>query len=332
MVLVIVLNTLQLSFRLAFYADLTHDVPTLWSIDICVYASFLLDMYLHLNHFGLEGDDGDDEITDRTVIRSRYLKSSSLKMDVLSALPVFCRPFARETSYLNHVIHCNTLLKCVALPRLTSTLRLKLQERFPSSKLNSVVGLFQLFFILALAAHLAACMLLISVWMWEDTPVQLSYSSSTGGPQELSIGVQYLRAIYWSFSTLTLVVYGDVVPKGLVTTNVAIFICLGGFFVIGQVIGQLTSLILTLDKEAFEFQRRKDEFNQYAMVNDLPSHLITRAHAFLTFQYESSKDVDSRDLIQVRVVVMDIFEYADECRQIFTSIYSDNSQHRYSHT
>ena len=81
---------------------------------------------------------------------------------------------------------------------------------------------------------------------------------------------QYLRSLYWSLSTYTVVCFGDVVPRSQAETGFGIVSMMFGFTVIAIIIGDITTLLWSLDSERTEHQKRTDRFYEFAVEAHLP--------------------------------------------------------------
>ena len=105
--------------------------------------------------------------------------------------------------------------------------------------------------------------------------------------------------------------YRDIHPSNTVETLYTCIACFAGFFFIGQVIGQLTSIIFNMDKvkslrsqeyhtafyciawqEANDFQERIENFNQYAHSQGIPHFLLERVRQYFDFQFECTRGMD----------------------------------------
>lgn len=73
--------------------------------------------------------------------------------------------------------------------------------------------------------------------------------------------------------------------RNFLETVFSIFICILGWIFIGQVIGRISTLIITLDKASKEQHERVESFEQYAKRRNLPSAL--RRHAMASLEYKS---------------------------------------------
>lgn len=92
---------------------------------------------------------------------------------------------------------------------------------------------------------------------------------------------QYIVSVYWSFMTLTTVGYG--VPNAQTPIEI-IFTLLWMIFGVGFysfTIGNLSSILSSIDEKASELQKKKYNFSEYAKKHKLPIEIQNKVTKFI---------------------------------------------------
>lgn len=281
-------------YRIAFLQDVDFDNIMLLSIvDFALDATLWLDIFLHYYIFGYL-QDGEERLL-RDEIQHHYL-TTQFTRDLISVFPIY---YLGKCVWAVHACRLVRLIKCIQLPANIRVLQDKVMDKYASAKVTSAFTLLNLLLILFTSAHYASCIFyLISynssdeAWIAVDSVI-LHIGDGVGGTF-----TRYLRSFYWGLGTLTLVVYGDIVPVNALETSFTILVCLAALFIMGQVIGRFTTLILRLDEDAYAFQALKDNFDTFATANDLSMPLVARAHNYFAFQYEKTKGLDTQIIMK----------------------------------
>jgi CRP-like cAMP-binding protein len=92
--------------------------------------------------------------------------------------------------------------------------------------------------------------------------------------------------------------FGDVWARNFLETLFAMFTCALGWIFIGQVIGRINALMITLDKDRKQRNDRIEHFQQYAKQRRLPEALRLRALEGLDFKSECSVALRLRDTLR----------------------------------
>nr|CCA21573.1 Voltagegated Ion Channel (VIC) Superfamily putative [Albugo laibachii Nc14]CCA24266.1 Voltagegated Ion Channel (VIC) Superfamily putative [Albugo laibachii Nc14] len=283
---IIVYNFYQIVFRLAFLPY--PSSPTMlkltiidYSCDVCLY----LDIYWKLKRFGFT--EYGEKILDPVLIRQRYTKKGWFKIDCWSMLPIY---YVGENFYFATLARLPRLLRSPQLSDLVNNVQTKIQEEYlhGSTMASSLFDLFKFFIIFLSTAHyFASLYYMLGVLQLKHGIADKSWVNVDWILLEYpdSISIHYLRAMYWCLSTFTVDCFGDIVARNFLETVFSIFICILGWIFIGQVIGRISTLIITLDKASKEQHERVESFEQYAKRRNLPSAL--RRHAMASLEYKS---------------------------------------------
>ncbi|KAI9998195.1 hypothetical protein PInf_002530 [Phytophthora infestans] len=70
--------------------------------------------------------------------------------------------------------------------------------------------------------------------------------------------------MYWCLSAFTADCFGDILARNFLESCYELFTCVLGWVFIGQVIGRINALMITLDKTQKQRKDRVEDFQQYA--------------------------------------------------------------------
>ena len=128
-------------------------------------------------------------------------------------------------------------------------------EEFMTSSLGVTAGkVLSIICSSFLIAHLLACFMAISGDGWLRTYDPRAYDDDPAS--HWSWRRQYLAAMYWAFTTMTTVGYGDITPAGDMERIYAIFAMLMGVSFYSYIIASVSSMVSSIDsKNAIELER-----------------------------------------------------------------------------
>ncbi|KAH8075765.1 voltage-gated potassium channel [Aureococcus anophagefferens] len=128
-------------------------------------------------------------------------------------------------------------------------------EEFMTSSLGVTAGkVLSIICSSFLIAHLLACFMAISGDGWLRTYDPRAYDDDPAS--HWSWRRRYLAAMYWAFTTMTTVGYGDITPAGDMERIYAIFAMLMGVSFYSYIIASVSSMVSSIDsKNAIELER-----------------------------------------------------------------------------
>ena len=249
--------------------------PPLWVLTLDAWATLLFVVDLALQ-FTRPVRIGGRPVTDRRVIARRYL-SSWFAVDILSAIPF-------GLLSLLPGIASSEGRRMLALLGLTRALRLaRLAHLQLSWRSQTLVhpALYRLgFFVIwaAMLAHWIAC-----GWI------------ALGGPERSHAGLPaYLRALYWTTTTLTTVGYGDVTPISPGQVVYAMLVMVLGAAMFGYVIGNVANLLANADSLRTQHLARLERATLFLRDRGVPRGLRRRLRDYYDYLWESRMGHDDR--------------------------------------
>ncbi|OMJ82236.1 hypothetical protein SteCoe_17142 [Stentor coeruleus] len=263
-------------FAMSFINSQPWDV---WEIlDLITDGLFFIDFLIIC--FSAYYDKSETLISSHKSIMLNYMKTWMF-IDFISFFPFSLfdnskTPSQTTTSNYNNLIRIIRLPKLYRLFRISRLVKLlkhyskieiieSIQEYF--SIKNSAMRLIKSFFIILLCLHLAAC-------FWHFTSRIDNFTPDTWVARfnylDTDIGTRYLASIYWAFTTLCTVGYGDI--SGF--TNLERIICISwmicSLYFFSFTIGSLSSMMSSIDtKENVLLSKFAviDEFSVEANLN-----------------------------------------------------------------
>ena len=273
------LNPLQLGRAISISAALLIGfwIPTrllgmrLWSsadtaFDLMVSAVSLVNVYLHFR--------------ERDELAWRKLKSwlrPGLLADLVCVLPL---------SVLDHYwIHSpNQSLVLLNLLAARHIWRIKAFLDEFAGLPPIVYRLVPIGLMMPLLVHLVAC-------GW------IALGSGTAGPDPDRF-LEYVRAIYWAFTTLTTVGYGDISAK---TPPQMLYCCvvqLLGVGVFGFVVSNVASLLSRLDAAREHHIDSVDKIETYMRSHGIPHELRAKVRGYYHYLWKNHKGYQDQTLLQ----------------------------------
>lgn len=290
MVLVVV-TVIQVPYAVAF--ALPSEVFLLVverTIDIAFFIDIILNFRTAYTH-----PESSAIVVDTRLMASNYLRTSFM-MDFLSTFPfdslvsVFLPDASdeaaqREQDRLNKLLRLFRLLKLMRLTKLTRLL-MKQQEKLVISP--ALLSLLSILTQVSLFAHVMGCF-----WYFAADVSSGGLDNPDPSPNWVSKvrseGIQstntasYTAAMYYSFTTMTTVGYGDVVPVNDVERAVATLFMLLGASCFGYIVGSVSALVNRINANVSLKNEKMERMLEYIADRGLPRVLGDRILGFYEF-------------------------------------------------
>jgi hypothetical protein len=254
------------------------DIPTLgwiYYMDLLLTFLFLLDLVFNLLPYR---NPMEETMPTEEHSTKKYLKSWFI-IDFLAAIPfsIVLSGFPIDTQGLK-VLRLIRLTRLLKLAKIVPLIRkLEILKSLNPSLLRMVI----FFCLLLLVAHWMAC-------GW------IALSSIVDGMDSFTI---YIRALYWVFTTMTTVGYGDITPQTNFQVMYAILIMIIGVGTYGYVIANLSSYFGNIDTARSEFSRKMAILNAFLVYREIPSELEKRIRSYYNYIWDNRMDHDEDEVI-----------------------------------
>jgi voltage-gated potassium channel len=238
----------------------TTLTPTFFSTfaPIAVNVVFALDIAYNFHYIYRE----KNHWFDRQTRIQRYFRRR-LHLDILAAMPL-------GFVFGAHPVILLRLLKMIRVQDIMN------RWRIGTVQYATIFRLAFLAYWLALAAHWIAC-----GWIAiRPTPVTEDFA------------FHYLRALYWTITTLATVGYGDVTPHTSKEMMYAMGVMVMGVIVYGYVIGNVANLIASLDLPRKHYLERAEQIRAFMQYRRIPLALQRRISEYYTYLWAKQMGYD----------------------------------------
>ncbi|MDW7691318.1 cyclic nucleotide-binding domain-containing protein [Flammeovirgaceae bacterium SG7u.111] len=149
------------------------------------------------------------------------------------------------------------------------------------------------------ATELAICYLLI--WLIHISHwISCAWIYISGIRPEFDATSNYIRALYWSVTTLTTVGYGDITPDQYNNTQMifTIFVEILGVAVYGYVIGNVAGIISKTDPAKAQYQHNIEKLTALIQYRQLPISLQGKIRDYYTYLWKKRMGFNEMDFLE----------------------------------
>jgi hypothetical protein len=168
----------------------------------------------------------------------------------------------------------------------------------------AIIRVLKLLVAMGVVAHFMACAFfgITNFYDTETVSWPEAYCEPSGDPREVcasevSPASQYLMTLYWSFTTVTSVGYGDITPRENGEMLMAVLTMLVGTCVFAHVISGIMHLILNIDPGGRVFKNRVNELREYLSELGLSKSLRRRVKRHYEFHLTVKSVFDESQLL-----------------------------------
>ncbi len=281
----IIISALLIPYQFAFQHKITFTGSLLvYLIDIL----FIVDIILNFNtSFRVAGK----EIIDSKEIKQRYLKTSFIT-DVIATVPfdiLFLVWPGYEIEGISIVLWLR-LFRLVRLKRLFLILNRWQNHNWVNPGYLRITKFFSGIIIFV---HLLTC-------GWYLSSFFSNFPSKSwvvlNGIEHSDVVTQYIRSLYWTVTILTTVGYGEITPHlnyEYVFTSLVMII---GAFMYAFIIGNIASLISTLDVQKSAYWSKTDAIKLYLRYRGVPAEINERVRNYYEYRWEHHRGLEEQKI------------------------------------
>ena len=270
--------------------------------DNFVTGLFILDILINLNTaVYIRGH----LVIERKLIVKEYLKFW-FWIDSTSALPIdlIIEKSTDNITYLKtfrliKVVRIFKLVKLIKLSKLKYTFS-KIEDFVSNRHIITFLSILKLQIYIYIVAHFMGCSMfsVSSSYLEPDSFANLVINKCEDAN---STKEMYLTSIYWAYTTMVSIGYGDISPRCTGERILGIGCMLTSSVTFGVILGYISSM-LSKNSE-IENKRREIQWSakHYLKSNSVPSSLQTKIKMYLDFKLEESEhfEVDLYDLLEI---------------------------------
>ena len=107
----------------------------------------------------------------------------------------------------------------------------------------------------------------------------------------------YINSIYWCITTLTTIGYGDITPKTDIQKIYTMLVMIVGAGTFGYVIGNITSVLASLDIAKTHFTEKLEKINTFMKNYNIPKDTSRRVNEYYHYLWETSRGYDNHEIL-----------------------------------
>ena len=280
------------------------DAPAeglLWTFEASMSLIFMADIGFTFRMAFTRKEDGA-VVRDTGEIARRYL-SCWFWIDMPSSVPVelielTLPPGSGDAGSLS-ILRFLRMFRLVRLLRLLK-INLYIARAEDTFEINlRPIRVLQLVLKMLFVAHLLACAWFYVGVVGFDRGEGAWYSDYDEGSllQEGQASRQYLVSLYWALTTLTTVGYGDITPTNDLERRFTSFALLLGSLVFAYILGDIGSLLQTMDRQAALVEEKMDSVKEYLGWRDVPRDLGIRVKRYYEHYLEKRAVFDESAIL-----------------------------------
>lgn len=252
--------------------------------EVTIDFLFFIDIFITFNSAYV--NDNKDVVVDRKEIAKNYIKGMFL-LDFFSIMPFYLLDHSNSGG-----TRSNTFLRMIRITKVIRIFRaskiLKIIEHFSDTdtieywqdiimNYQGTSRLIATVFVILIMGHISACMWFFFAKLDDLGPD--TWVSRYGWVDESS-GMLYLRGLYFTFTVITTVGFGDIYAYTLTEMVICMILMLFGISFYSFLVGTLSSLISSIDAKAIRISAKLDFLEKFCKENFIPESVFRTMKKF----------------------------------------------------
>jgi len=294
MIFVLLYTAIVTPYRICFI----DDVQDAWFImDICTDVVFMCDIFL--TFFSAYEEEDGTLIVNWKVIGKKYAKGW-LTLDIVGCAPISYISFPGVDTSASGGENYNRLIRLLRVPRMYRLLRvfrlIKLTRAFKSNSLvrklmntlkmnNGIVRLVRFAVTIIILVHVTGCFWFFLAKLDDFSPDTwvTRYSHNNKPNMEL-----YILSVYYVFTTLTTVGYGDIAARTLNERVFAIILMGFGVGFYSYTISNLSTIMENMDIRSANLKTRLSTLHEFVKDSNIPRDLKGKIKRHILHNHEQN--------------------------------------------
>ncbi len=265
------------------YGMVVHFSPPLFIVILnrLVTICFILDIFVRLR----SGESRTRQSKHSSKTKERKYPLGWLIIDVLAGIPFELFAFFSGATAVNGIFRLFKLLKVFRIVSFRSAWL----YRTNSNPVITRLGFF--FYFLALCAHWISC-------GWLDLRFPYHGLITTSAQVDVMIN-EYVKALYWSITTITTIGYGDITPDKSKNIEMifTMFVQLMGAGAYGYIIGNIANMLTNIDMAKARHQERVDRMNSFMKSKKIPKKLQEQVYQYYNYLWETRRGYNDETIL-----------------------------------
>ena len=276
----------------------------LFTVDRCIDAIFIVDMFVTLRTAWRSEEDGRLKFTQREAALN-YLGTYErgpgwFWIDLLSVIPF--ELFTEATSGVTRVPRVIRIVRLLKLSKVLKMVKIfvRVERHLGTIYRYGLLRIFKFVFLIVFMTHLLSCALYMTYLLQEDSTESWldRQVASDGSPLAFATTEEiYVTGIYWAMTTLTTTGYGDVIAANFGEKVFFTCIMLLSTFLFAYVVGNFCIIIDGLQARSFTFQNYMDQLNDFMDLEAVPVTLRNLARNQTYYRFEHPKVYNNKEYV-----------------------------------
>lgn len=284
---ILMVFTLFAALEVPLHLSLRYDTPH-WISIINLFYPVIFTIDIIVCFFTTITIDGQ-EITSKKTIAVKYLRSWFI-VDIIAAFPfdrIFSDGWLSEASNMARSLRLFSpryiqILLAVQMLRLHHIVPF-LEKKSKKEIFNpGIVRLFFTIFVVLIISHWVSCGW-IALGKIDDKLDHLT---------------NYLKALYWTITTITTIGYGDITPSTNAQTIYTMFVQLTGAGMYGYIIGNLASMLANSDLARTQFRAKLEKIQTFMQYREVPDELQDNIRTYYDYLWNNRRGFDESAVLE----------------------------------